>query len=98
MSWLRPPRPADPAYALFLQRIREVREGYPAEYGPPAKDSKLPPSVARESIVASHALIPDVMYHMFAGFRAMLAPELPLSRREQELIAVVVSRSNECFY
>jgi hypothetical protein len=48
--------------------------------------------------MASHALLPDVMFHMFAGYRAMLAPDLPLTRREHELIAVIVSRANDCFY
>ncbi len=96
MTWIRPVIPRD--HGRYLERLREVRAGYPPEYGPPRADSRLPTSVARESIIASHARLPDVMFHMFAGFRAMLAPELPLSRREHELIAVVVSRANDCFY
>ncbi|GDX78558.1 hypothetical protein LBMAG42_03690 [Deltaproteobacteria bacterium] len=98
MTWIRPVLPRDPEHARYLSRLREVRAGYPPEYGPPRADSRLPIALARESIVASHAQLPDVMFHMFAGLRAMLDPELPLSRREQELIAVVVSRANECFY
>jgi hypothetical protein len=98
MTWIRPVLPLDPDHPLYAQRLREAREGYPAEYGPPRADSRLPAAVARESIMASHALLPDVMFHMFAGYRAMLAPDLPLTRREHELIAVIVSRANDCFY
>lgn len=98
MTWIRPVLPSDSTHPLYLQRLREAREGYPPEYGPPRPGNQLPAAVARDSIVASHGQLPDVMFHMFAGFRAMLAPDLPLSRREQELIAVVVSRENDCFY
>ncbi len=98
MTWIRPVLPRDPQHARYLERLYEVRAGLPSEYAPPEADSRLPKAVARDSIIASHALLPDVMFHMFAGFRAMLAPELPLSRREQELIGVVVSRANDCFY
>jgi hypothetical protein len=38
------------------------------------------------------------MVGIFGGFNALLSPSLPLSRREQEMIAVVVSSINDCFY
>jgi hypothetical protein len=47
--------------------------------------------VAKESIVASHSLIPGALEHIFAGYAAMLDPKLPLSRRDHELIAATVS-------
>lgn len=46
----------------------------------------------------SHSLIPDAMEHMFRGFAAMIAPDLPLTRRQQEMIATTVSALNRCFY
>ena len=54
--------------------------------------------MGKESIVASHALVPQAMVGMFSGFNALMAPELPLSRKEHEMIATVVSSINDCFY
>ena len=51
-----------------------------------------------ESIVASHSLIPDALYHAFAAYGALLSPDLPLSRRQHEMIATVVSATNRCFF
>jgi len=35
---------------------------------------------------------------MFTAFREMLSPELPLERRQHEMIATVVSKLNHCHY
>jgi hypothetical protein len=51
-----------------------------------------------DSIVAAHSLIPEAMQYMMSGLAALLRPELPLSRRQQEMIASVVSVYNRCFY
>jgi hypothetical protein len=48
--------------------------------------------------VLSHALVPGALAGMFGGYNALLSPDLPLDRRRQEMIAVVVSRINDCFY
>lgn len=92
MAWISTPKlPAGhPALAA-------ARGGLPPEYGAPMGDH-VPEAVRRESIVASHALAPDVMAGMFGGYAALLSPELPLSRREHELVAVVVSSINDCFH
>jgi hypothetical protein len=77
------------------QALEAQRTLYPAEYRTPA------PSVDRgeeHSITASHSLIPDALYHSFAAFGAMMAPELPLVRRQHEMIATMVSVSNRCHY
>jgi hypothetical protein len=42
--------------------------------------------------------MPDVLGHIFQGFSAMMAPNLPLSRRQHEMIATMVSLTNDCFY
>lgn len=52
----------------------------------------------RSGIVEAHSLIPDAMRHAFAGLAAVLAPDLPLSRREREMIMTVISAVNKCFY
>ena len=98
MTWIKVVHPGsgdpvlDGAYAEAYQR-------YPVEYSPQAKkEMHFPPELAGESIVASHSLIPEALRHMFAGYGALLQPELPLSRRQHELIAATVSALNDCFY
>ena len=49
-------------------------------------------------IVAAHSLIPDALYHAFAAFGSLMSPELPLSRRQHEMITTVVSAINRCQY
>jgi alkylhydroperoxidase family enzyme len=49
-------------------------------------------------IVASHSLIPQALHHAFATFGALMSPELPLSRRQHEMITTVVSVVNRCHY
>jgi hypothetical protein len=48
--------------------------------------------------VAAHSLIPEAMQHMMSGLAVLLGPKLPLTRRQQEMIAAVVSVRNQCFY
>jgi len=75
--------------------IEDERKLYPAEYRTPA------PAVDRgeaESITASHSLIPDALFHSFSAFGVMLSPDLPLKRRQHEMIATVVSITNRCHY
>jgi len=75
--------------------IEEERKLYPPEYRTPA------PAVDRgeaESITASHSLIPDALYHSFSALGAMMSPDLPLTRRQHEMINTVVSVTNRCHY
>lgn len=67
---------------------------YPAEYGQPSER----PELAGESILASHSLLPEAMRHAFSTYGALMAPDLPLSRRQHEMIATLVSVENRCFY
>ena len=77
-----------------LARARAMQQDlYPPEYRDPAI-----PSPGGESIVASHSLIPEAMYHAFAAYGVLLSPDLPLSRRQHEMIATVVSATNRCFF
>jgi len=91
MTWIKIiPFGDDPA----LAKAREMQQKlYPPEYGNPAI-----PSPGGESIVASHSLIPNALYHAFAAYGALLSPDLPLSRRQHEMIATVVSATNRCFF
>jgi hypothetical protein len=55
-------------------------------------------SKSGESIVESHTLIPDAMFHAFSTFGALMSPDLPLERRQHEMIATMVSVVNQCHY
>ena len=73
----------------------EQRKLYPVEYGTPVHPVNDGQS---SSIVASHSLIPEALFHAFATFGALMSPELPLARRQHEMIATMVSVTNRCVY
>ncbi len=96
MTWIKtvPYNEADENLRRVYESIRVL---YPIEYATQV------PSLVKEdgtadSIVASHSLIPEAMLHMMSGLAVLLRPELGLSRRQQEMIASVVSVQNSCFY
>jgi hypothetical protein len=67
---------------------------YPIEYATPVH----PTGDGSSEIVASHSLIPEALFHAFATFGALMSPDLPLSRRQHEMITTVVSVTNRCQY
>ena len=78
-----------------LQRAREAQQRlYPIEYATPTH----PGHAQTDGIVASHSLIPDALHHAFAAFGALMSPDLPLTRRQHEMITTVVSAVNRCQY
>jgi hypothetical protein len=79
-----------------LRRVVEAqRELYPIEYAQPIHPT---PDGQTSDIVASHSLIPEALYHAFSTFGALMSPDLPLSRRQHEMITTVVSVANRCHY
>jgi hypothetical protein len=97
MAWIQtvPYDQADPD----LRRVyEEVRAMYPIEYAGPPVPSLVRPDGGSESIMSAHSLIPEAMRHMMSGLAAVLRPGLGLTRRQQEMIAAVVSVDNRCFY
>jgi hypothetical protein len=93
MTWIKT-IPYDEADEKLKRILDETRRSYPKEYA-----AGNPPSIpVDESIVDSHTLIPDALHHAFRAFSAMMAPELPLERRQHEMIATMVSLTNDCFY
>ena len=93
MAWIKT-IPLSEADGELLELLMKQRELYPAEY----KESTASVTGTDESIVESHTLIPPAMYHAFAAFGAMMSPDLPLDRRQHEMIATMVSLTNDCFY
>ncbi|HLW83538.1 MAG TPA: hypothetical protein VKS20_15980 [Candidatus Acidoferrales bacterium] len=93
MTWIRTTPPSE-ATESQRRAMQEQRKMYPAEYATPVFPTKDGPS----AIVASHTLIPDALFHAFSTFGALMSPDLPLSRRQHEMIATVVSVTNRCWY
>jgi len=75
--------------------FEEVRKLYPIEYATPVHPT---PDGGSSEIVASHSLIPDALLHAFSTFGVLTSPELPLSRRQHEMITTLVSVINRCVY
>ena len=75
--------------------VESQRELYPVEYATPVHPT---PDGETAGIVASHSLIPDALFHAFATFGSLMSPDLPLDRRQHEMITTVVSVTNRCHY
>jgi alkylhydroperoxidase family enzyme len=75
--------------------VESERAFYPAEYAIPVFPT---PNNQASQIVASHSLIPEALHHAFATFGVLMSPELPLTRRQHEMITTVVSVTNRCHY
>jgi hypothetical protein len=93
MTWIKTVPLSDDQEAL-RRAVEGQRSLYPIEYSQPVH----PTGDGTSDIVASHSLIPDALYHAFATFGALMSPELPLTRRQHEMITTVVSVTNRCHY
>jgi hypothetical protein len=93
MTWIRTV-PLAEAGDMLRKAVEAEQQLYPKEYATPVH----PDDAGGASIVASHTLIPDALYHAFATFGSLMSPELPLSRRQHEMIATMVSVTNRCVY
>ena len=93
MTWIRT-IPAAEADEKLRKAIADQRLAYPKEYADPVH----PDESGGSSIVGSHTLIPDALYHAFSTFGVLMSPELPLNRRQHEMITTVVSVTNRCQY
>jgi hypothetical protein len=97
MTWIRT-IPLSEADEKLLNALQSQQHLYPREYAEPvhavdsANGNDLP------GIVGSHSLIPEALYHAFATFGSLMSPDLPLSRRQHEMIATMVSVTNRCHY
>jgi hypothetical protein len=92
MTWIKTVPPADD------ERVRKAVEAQRSMYPPEYAVSTHPADAETAGVVASHSLIPDALLHAFSTFGTLLSPELPLSRRQHEMITTVVSAVNRCKY
>ena len=94
MTWIRT-IPISEADESLRSAMQDQRALYPQEYAVPVHPTA---DGGPSQIVASHSLIPSALYHAFATFGTLMSPELPLARRQHEMIATMVSVTNRCVY
>ena len=93
MTWIKTvPASEDDRVKKAAEAQRKL---YPIEYASPVHPT---PDGETSGIVDSHSLIPDALYHAFATYGTLLSPDLPLERRQHEMIATIVSVINRCHY
>jgi hypothetical protein len=93
MTWIHT-IPLDKGDEKLRHAVEAQRALYPKEYASPVH----PTPDGTSGIVATHSLIPDALHHAFATFGVLMSPELPLTRRQHEMITTVVSVTNRCRY
>ena len=93
MTWIKTV-PLSDASEKLLKALESQRALYPKEYVTPVFRT----DDGSSGIVGSHTLIPEALFHAFSTFGALMSPELPLERRQHEMIATIVSVTNRCFY
>jgi hypothetical protein len=91
MAWIKT-IPFTQADAELRRALDGQKALYPQEYARGPEDD------GSTSIVATHTLIPDALFHAFSTFGALMSPELPLTRRQHEMITTRVSAVNRCQY
>src|SRR6267378_4509996 len=93
MTWIKTVRmDEDDRVKSAMEAQRKL---YPIEYATPVHPVN---DGATSGIVASHTLLPDVLFHAFSTFGALMSPDLPLKRHQHEMIATMVSVTNRCHY
>ena len=92
MTWIKT-IPLEDADETLRAAVEGQRATYPKEYD-------VPTGITDDagSIVAAHSLIPEALHHAFCTFGVLMSPDLPLSRRQHEMITTLVSVQNRCFY
>jgi alkylhydroperoxidase family enzyme len=94
MTWIKTVRMDEDDRVKKAMELQ--RQLYPIEYATPV--TTVAGTGEPDSIVASHTLIPDALFHAFSTFGALMSPELPLTRDQHEMIATMVSVTNRCHY
>lgn len=94
MMWIKT-IPFDEADEKLRRAIDAQKELYPQEYAEPVHPR---PDGKTSPIVSTHTLIPEALHHAFATFGVLMSPDLPLTRRQHEMITTLVSVTNRCHY
>ncbi|PYQ43505.1 MAG: hypothetical protein DMF77_09670, partial [Acidobacteria bacterium] len=83
MAWIKT-IPFTQADEVLRRALEAQRKLYPKEY------AREPGDDGSTSIVATHTLIPEALHHAFSTFGALMSPDLPLTRRQHEMITTRV--------
>jgi hypothetical protein len=94
MTWIKT-IPLSEASAELREAMESQLGLYPSEYSQPVHPT---PDGSSSGIVSSHSLIPGALRHAFSTFGELMSPNLPLNRRQHEMIATMVSVTNRCVY
>jgi hypothetical protein len=97
LAWIKTIKPKE-ADQKLIDAMQNQRHLYPIEYATRVDAATSQSSERDESIISSHSLLPDTLFHAFATYGTLLSPDLPLSRAQHEMIASTVSVANSCFY
>lgn len=98
MAWIKTVQ-MEQADEKLSQCLADTMKLYPPEYAVPVPGLRAHLAEGeRASIVMAHSLLPDALKHALSTFGVLMQPELPLNRRQHELIAATVSALNNCFY
>lgn len=97
MTWIKTV-PFDEADEKLMRAWEKQRDLYPAEYAESVPAAETRRDDEMSGVVGAHSLIPDALYHAFATFGVLMSPDLPLTRRQHEMITTVVSAVNRCVY
>ena len=94
MTWIKTvnPEDADEPLRTLWQQTRDL---YPPEYAVAVEGLE---ESQGGGITQAHSLIPQILFHGMGLLGVALSPDLPLERRQHEMIATVVSALNRCFY
>jgi hypothetical protein len=96
LTWIKT-IPAEEAAGELKRCYEAIYALYPPEYREDVASLVRQDGTA-DSITAAHSLFPEVMRHAMSTFGALVGADLPLTRRQQEMICTVVSLQNRCFY
>ncbi len=96
MTWIKT-IPVPEAEGQLRESYEAVYALLPDEYKTEVQPFQRPDGSA-DSIAAAHSLIPQALRHALCTHGVLIDEHLPLSRRQHEMIATVVSALNRCFY
>ncbi|MDQ2731618.1 MAG: hypothetical protein M3Y56_08165 [Armatimonadota bacterium] len=97
MTWIKTV-PLSQADEKLLDLLQKQQMLYPPEYGAGPVHAAGDAGDGLPGIIGSHTLIPEALYHAFSTFGALMSPDLPLTRRQHEMITTTVSGINRCHY
>jgi uncharacterized peroxidase-related enzyme len=97
MSWIKTSslKANDPKLNKAVEATMKL---YPEEYGVHMDLFKSYEPDGEAAIVMAHSMFPEVLEHSFSTFGLLMSPDMPLSRRDHELIAATVSTLNKTHY